>query len=88
MRGLQQREGIDYAETFASVVQPMSYNAIFAFAAAKYWDVHQMDVKTAFLYGLIEGKVYVRQPTSFDNQSGEVCKLRRALYGLKQSPHV
>ena len=66
----------------------MSYKAIFALAAAKNWEVHQMDVKTAFLYGLIEGEVYVRQPTGFDNQSGQVCKLRRALYGLKQSPRV
>ena len=88
VRGFQQREGIDYAETFASVVKPMSYKAIFALAAAKNWEVHQMDVKTAFLYGLIEGEVYVRQPTGFDNQSGDVCKLRQALYGLKQSPRV
>ena len=63
VRGFQQREGIDYAENFASVVKPMSYKAIFALAAAKNWEVHQMDVKTAFLYGLIEGEVYVRQPT-------------------------
>lgn len=88
VRGFQQREGIDYAETLASVVKPMSYKAIFALAAAKNWEVHQMDFKTAFLYGLIEGEVYVRQPTGFDNQSGQVCKLRRALYGLKRSPRV
>ncbi len=86
VRGFQQREGINIAEIFASLVKLMSYKAIFALAAAKHWEVHQMDVKTAFLYGLIEGEVYVQQPTGFDNRSGQVCKLRRALYGLKQSP--
>ncbi len=88
MRGFQRKEGIDYAETFASVVKPMSYKVIFALAAAKNWEIHQMDVKTAFLYELIEGEVYVRQPTGFDNQSRQVCKLQKALYGLKQSPRV
>ena len=63
VRGFQQREGIDYAETFASVVKPMSYKALIALAAAKNWEVHQINVKTAFMYGVIEGEVYVRQPT-------------------------
>ncbi len=66
----------------------MSYKAIFALAAANNWEVHHMDVKMSFLYGLIEGEVYVRQPTGFDNQCGDVSKLRRALYGLKQSPRM
>ncbi len=60
MRGFQQTEGIDYAETSALEVKPMSYKAIFALAAANNWDVHQMDVKTVFLYGLTEGEVYVQ----------------------------
>ena len=49
VRGFEQREGIDYNETFASVVKLMSYKAIFAIAAANDWEIHQMDVKTAFL---------------------------------------
>ena len=60
MRGFQQTEGIDYAETSSLEVKPMSYKAIFALAAANNWDVYQMDVKTVFLYGLIEGEVYVQ----------------------------
>lgn len=86
VREFQKREGINYAETFASIVKLMSYKAIFTIAATKNWEVHQMDVKTVFLYRLIEWEIYVWQPTGFDNLSGEVCKLRRALYGLKQSP--
>ena len=48
VREFQQKEEIDYHETFASVVKPMSYKAIFAIAAAWDWDIHQMDIKTAF----------------------------------------
>ena len=88
VRGFQQKEGIDYAETFASVVKLMSYKAIFALACANNWEIHQMDVKTAFLYGLIEGEVYVNQPHGFNDGTTRVCRLLRALYGLKQSPRV
>lgn len=75
MQGFQQKEGINYAETFAFVVKPMSYKAIFVIAAAKNWHVHQINVKTAFLYGFIEGEVYVCQSIKFDNLSGNIYKL-------------
>jgi hypothetical protein len=48
VRGFTQEEGIDYDETFASVVKPMSYKALFAIAAALDLEIEQMDVKTAF----------------------------------------
>ncbi len=47
-----------------------------------------MDVKTAFLYSLIEGEVYVNQSHSFNNETARVCRLLRVFYGLKQSPRV
>lgn len=88
--GCSQREGLDYNETFASVVKPMSYKALFALAAALDWDLEQMDVKTAFLYGAVEELIYMYQPTGFKSQKhpNKVCKLNKALYGLKQSPRV
>ena len=90
VRGFEQREGIDFNETFASVVKPMSYKAIFALAAALDWELEQMDVKTAFLYGHVEEDVYVTQPEGFKDPKhpNKVCKLVKALYGLKQSPRV
>ncbi|KAJ0124118.1 Uncharacterized protein HZ326_31466, partial [Fusarium oxysporum f. sp. albedinis] len=88
VRGFEQREGIDFNETFASVVKPMSYKMIFAIAAALDLELEQMDVKTAFLYGLVTEEIYVEQPEGFDDGSGRVCKLLRALYGLKQAPRV
>ena len=90
VRGFEQRLGLDYNETFACVVKPMSYKAIFALAAANDWDIEQMDVKTAFLYGYIEEEVYVEQATGFVSKKypNRVCKLNKALYGLKQAPRV
>ena len=67
IRGDQQREGIDFNETFATVVKPMSYKLIFAIAAALDWEIDQMDVKTAFLYGKVEETVYMEQPTGLED---------------------
>ena len=89
MRGDQQCEGLDYTETFATVVKSMSYKALFAIAASLDWEIEQMDVKTAFLYGLIPETVYMQQPEYFAGKHpGKVCKLRKALYKLKQSPRI
>ena len=89
VRGFEQREGLDYNETFASVVKPMSYKAILAIAAAMDWDIEQMDVKTAFLYGQVEEEIFVEQPKGYNKgNEDKVCRLNKALYGLKQSPRV
>jgi len=52
------------------------------------WHIHDMDVNTAFLNGVIEEEVYIEQPEGFEIFSNEshVCRLKRALYGLKQAP--
>jgi Reverse transcriptase (RNA-dependent DNA polymerase)/gag-polypeptide of LTR copia-type len=88
IRGDMQQEGIDFFETFASVVKPMSYKAIFAIVAAQDWELEQMDVKTAFLYGPIDTPIYMEQPQGCNDGSGRVCLLQRALYGLKQAPRI
>ena len=89
VRGFEQQEGVDYNETFASVVKPMSYKLIFALAAALDLELEQMDVQTAFLYGEVDEEIYVEQPPGIPNSNPNlVCRLNRALYGLKQSPRV
>ena len=90
VRGFEQIEGVDYSETFASVVKPMTYKMLFAIAAAKDWEIEQMDVQTAFLYGDIDTDVYVCQPEGFVSQEHPdwVCKLNKALYSLKQAPRI
>ena len=54
------------------------------------WNLHQMDVKTTFLNGVIEEEVYIEQPEGFeiDYQNTHVCRLKKELYGLKQAPRV
>ena len=64
----------------------MSYKAIFALAAAYDWEIEQMDVKTAFLYGDIDEDIWIELPTGCG--VSRTAKLRKALYGLKQSPRV
>jgi hypothetical protein len=63
---------------------------LLAFSVAKGFKLHQMDVKSAFLNGVLEGEVYVRQPPGFENEKypHRVYKLRKALYGLKQAPRA
>ncbi|KAG2763703.1 hypothetical protein Pcac1_g24571 [Phytophthora cactorum] len=59
--------------------------------AAKYGlKLHQMDVKTAFLNGLLDEDIYMVQPDGYvdEDHPDYVCKLKRSLYGLKQSPRM
>ena len=58
-RGFSQKEGIDYEETFAPVARYTSIRSVLALAAVMKWKIHQMDVKTAFLNGVVEDEVYV-----------------------------
>ena len=54
------------------------------------WKIHQMDVKTAFLHGVIKEEIYVEQPQGFEvhGQETHVCHLKKVLYGLKQAPRA
>ena len=61
-RGFSQVESIDYDETFAPVARYTSIRTIMAIATEMGWSIHQMDVKTAFLKGILEEEVYIEQP--------------------------
>ena len=88
--GFSQIEGIDYEETFAPVARYSSIRTILALSAQMGWHIHQMDVKTVFLNGIIEKEVYIEQPKGFEIFSSEshVCRLKRELYGLNQAPYA
>ena len=83
--GFSQKEGIDYEETFAPVARYTSIRSVLAMAVVMKWKIHQMDVKTAFLNGVVEEEVYVEQPLGFETQDREshVCRLKKNLYSLK-----
>ena len=76
-KGFSQEEGIDYEETFAPVAKYSSIWTILSLTAKMGWRVHQMDIKTAFLNGVIEEEVYIEQPKGFDveNMEMHVCIL-------------
>jgi hypothetical protein len=84
-----QKEGVDYEETF-SLVAKYSIRAVLSIASEMGWSIHQMDVKTTFLNGFIEKEVYIEQPQEFEVHDKEthVCKMKKAMYGLKQAPNV
>ena len=86
-KGFTQVEGIDYEETFSPIVKFQSIRTFAALVACRDLELHQMDVKTAFLNGELEEEIYMKQPEGFVAQGhdDEVYKLNRALYGLKQA---
>jgi hypothetical protein len=89
-RGFVQREGIDFEEVFAPVARMESVRLLLALAAAKDWQVHHLDVKSAFLNGDLAEEVYVKQAPGFVVKGAEhkVLRLRKALYGLRQAPRA
>jgi Reverse transcriptase (RNA-dependent DNA polymerase) len=86
-KGFTQVEGIDYDETFSPVAKFQSIRillAIFIFYDYKIW---QIDIKTAFLNGVLDEDVYMVQPDGFvdHKRARKVCKFKRFIYGLKQA---
>jgi hypothetical protein len=89
-RGFSQKEGIDYEERFSLVSKYTSIRTIIALATKMKWKLHQMDVKTTLLKGVIEEEVYIEQPQGFEVEDikTHVCILKKAMYGLKTSPRA
>nr|GEY90603.1 retrovirus-related Pol polyprotein from transposon TNT 1-94 [Tanacetum cinerariifolium] len=80
--GYAQEEGIDFEESFALVARLEAVRIFIAYAANKSFLIYQMDVKTAFLNGLLKEEVYVAQPDGFvdPDHPEKVYRLRKALY--------
>jgi hypothetical protein len=89
-RVFSQKEGIDYEEKLAPVSRYTSIRTIVLLASKMKWKLHQMDVKTTFLNGVIEEEVYIEQPRGFEVEymKTHVCMLKKDLYGLKQAPRA
>jgi hypothetical protein len=89
-KGYVQRKGVDFEEVFAPVARMETVKLILAVAAQLGWQVHHLDVKSAFLNGELQEEVYVCQPPGFEErgQESKVLKLQKALYGLRQAPRA
>nr|GEX20175.1 retrovirus-related Pol polyprotein from transposon TNT 1-94 [Tanacetum cinerariifolium] len=87
-QGYNQQEGIEYDETYALVARLESIRILLAIACTNDFKLYQMDVKSAFLNGFINEEVYVAQPSGFIDfqKPNYVYKLKKVLYGLKQTP--
>ena len=86
-QGYSQQHGVDYDEVFAPVAKYSSIRSVLAIANQLNLEIHQMDVKTAFLNGDLEEEIFMKQPDGFidKDRPNMVCKLQKSLYGLKQS---
>lgn len=88
VKGFSQVAGVDYGDTFAPVARHDTIRLLLALAGQKGWEVYHLDVKSAFLNGILVEEIYVKQPEGFEvvGQEHKVYKLYKALYGLKQAP--
>ncbi|WVZ95460.1 hypothetical protein U9M48_041223, partial [Paspalum notatum var. saurae] len=89
-KGFKQQYGIDYEDTFSPVVKIATVRLVLSIDVSKGWTLRQLDVQNAFLHGILEEEVYMRQPPGFESADAPhlVCRLDKAIYGLKQAPRA
>jgi hypothetical protein len=90
VKGFDQHSGIDYHDTFSLVIKPATIRLLLALAVQFDWKIKQLDVSNAFLHDFLDEDVYIEQPQGFVNPKfpNYVCKLHKALYGVKQAPRT
>ncbi|KAL0324732.1 UNVERIFIED_CONTAM: Retrovirus-related Pol polyprotein from transposon RE1 [Sesamum calycinum] len=85
-KGYNQVEGVDYFESFSPVAKSITVRLFLGIAAAKSWPLFQLDINNSFLHGHLDEEVYMDPPERYlAAKPGQVCRLRRSLYGLKQA---
>jgi hypothetical protein len=89
-KGFKQRYVINYEDAFSLVVKIATVRIIRSIAVTRNWYLRQLDMQNAFLHGILEEYVYMKQPPRYTDPSHPifVCKLDKALYGLKQAPRA
>jgi hypothetical protein len=89
-KGFKQRHGLDFDETFSPVVKPATIRLLLSLALARGWHLRQLDIQNAFLNGVLDEVVYMKQPPGFTDSAhpSHYCRLIKSLYGLKQAPRA
>lgn len=89
-KGFHQQQGLDYDETFSPVIKPTFVRIILNLTVSFDWSLLQLDVKNAFLHGVLNDNVFMNQLPGFvdPNHPYHVCRLNKAIYGLKQAPRA
>ena len=88
VRRFMQHPGLNYDETFSPIVHFETIQALLAMVASKRLKVWQLDVKGAYLNGILTQPIYMQQPTRFEDESRLVCLLIKSIYRLKQAGRV
>lgn len=86
MRGFQQSEVLE--DLYSPVARIQTLKLLLSYCCQNKLTIIQLDVETAFLNGQVKSEVFVRQPVGYADNTGRVCKLRKALYGLRESPRA
>ena len=84
-KGCSQKYGIDYEEVFLPTVNKDTLCLMLQVAVNKQYVIHQIDVKSAYLNGKIDADIYMNAPEGMQIEKGKCLKLKKSLYGLKQS---
>jgi hypothetical protein len=89
-KGFKQRYEVDYEGTFSLVVKLITIRLVISLAVSKNWSLRQLDVHNAFLHGVLEEVVYIRQPPGYEDKRAphRIYKLDNAIYGIKQAPRA
>jgi len=88
VKGYSPQYGMDHEETFAPVVKMTTIRTLIIVALVRQWHISQLDVKNAFLNGDLQEEVYMAPPPGVSHDFGYVYKLKKTLYGLKQTPRA
>ncbi|KAK9062637.1 hypothetical protein SSX86_019825 [Deinandra increscens subsp. villosa] len=89
-QGFSQVPGLDFSHTFSPVVKATTIRTVLSLATMYDWKLHQLDVNNAFLHGTLSEEVFMEQPPGFIDQNfpHHVCRLNKAIYGLKEAPRA
>jgi hypothetical protein len=89
-KGFKQQYGIDYDATFHPIIKPTTIHLLLSLAVSHNWSLRQIDIQNAFLLGVLDEDVHMKQPLGFEDSTypKNLCKLDKSLYGLKQAPRA